>query len=94
MNDLEKLKKLKQMVDEENYPYFDDDYLWARIDQIGLECGVTLESIARDLCLIKSGIEEMKLGDITIPSPRKHFLMLASSFRNNTTGTVVRADGR
>lgn len=91
---MEKLNKLKKMIDEENYPYFEDEYLWARIDQIDLEHGVTLESIARDLCLIKSGIEEIKLGDITIPSPRKHFLMLSSGFRFNQTGTVVRADAR
>lgn len=86
------LEKLKQMIDEENYPYFGDEYLQARIDQIGVEYGITLESIARDLCLIKAGIEEIKLGDITIPSPRKHFLMLASKYRANQTGTVVRAD--
>lgn len=81
------------MIDEENYPYFDDDYLWEKIDQMEAE-GVTIESIAKELCLIKSGIEEMKIGDITIPSPRKYFLALASGFRNNKTGTVVRADGR
>lgn len=86
------LEKLKQMIDEENYPYFDDEYLQSRIDQIGVE-GITLESIARDLCLIKAGIEELKLGDITIPSPRNHFLMLASKYRSNMTGVTVRADG-
>ena len=86
------LEKLKQMIDEENYPYFDDEYLLARLEQIEKEEGITLESIARDLCLIKAGIEEIKLGDITIPSPRKHFLMLASKYRANQTGTVVRAD--
>jgi len=95
MTDLEdKLTKLKDMIDEENYPYFDDGYLQARIDQIGVEYGVTLESIAKELCLMKAGIEELKLGDITIPSPRKHLLMLASGFRTNYTGVVVRVDGR
>lgn len=88
------LEKLKLMIDEENYPYFTDNYLQARLNQIGVEYGITLESIARDLCLIKSGIEEIKLGDITIPSPRNYFLMLSSGFRSNMTGTVVRADGR
>lgn len=88
------LEKLKQMIDEENYPYFTDAYLQARIDQIGVEYDITLESIAKELCLVKAGIEEIKLGDITIPSPRKHFLMLASGFRTNMTGTVVRVDGR
>lgn len=88
------LEKLKLMIDEENYPYFTDNYLQARLNQIGVEYGITLESIARDLCLIKAGIEEMKLGDIIIPSPRNYFLMLSSGFRSNQTGTVVRADGR
>lgn len=87
------LEKLKGMIDEENYPYFTDEYLQARIDQIGTD-GITLESIAKDLCLVKSGIEEMKLGDIVIPSPRNHFLRLAGSFRKNHTGVVVRADAR
>lgn len=87
------LEKLKAMIDEESYPYFTDEYLQARINQIGVEYGITLESIARDLCLIKAGIEEIKLGDITIPSPRNHFLMLASGYRQNQTGVVVRVDG-
>lgn len=86
------LEKLKLLIDEENYPYFDDDYLLARIDQIGKEEGITLKSIARDLCLIKAGIEEIKLGDITIPSPRKYFLTLANRYRTNQTGVVARAD--
>lgn len=89
---MDDLAKLKEMIDEENYPYFDDEYLQSRIDQIGQVEGITLESIARDLCLIKAGIEEIKLGDITIPSPRKYFLMLASKYRPNTTGVTVRAD--
>lgn len=86
------LEKLKQMIDEENYPYFDDGYLLTRLEQIDKEEGITLESIARDLCLIKAGIEEIKLGDITIPSPRKYFLMLANKYRANMTGVTVRAD--
>lgn len=92
MNIYKDFIKLKQMIDEENYPYFDDEYLFARLEQIDKEEGITLESIARDLCLIKAGIEEIKLGDITIPSPRKHFLMLASEYRSNMTGVTVRAD--
>lgn len=89
---MDNLAKLKQMIDEENYPYFDDEYLQARIDQIGQMEGITLESIARDLCLIKAGIEEIKLGDIIIPSPKKYFLMLANKYRANMTGVAVRAD--
>ena len=86
------LEKLKRMIDEDNYPYFTDEYLNSRITEISTN-GITLESIARELCLTKSGIEEIKLGDITIPSPRKHFMMLASRYRSNYTGSVVRVDG-
>lgn len=88
------LEKLKNMIDEAQYPYFTDEYLQSRVEEIGAVEGVTLGTIAKELCLIKAGIEEIKLGDVTIPSPRKHFLQLASSFRNNMTGTVVRADER
>ena len=91
MTDLEKLKGL---IDEENYPYFTDEYLNGRIAEIEIEYNVTLNSIAKELCLTKSNIEEIKLGDIIIPSPRNHFFMLASQFRANRTGTVVRADER
>lgn len=91
---MNKLEGLKGLIDEENYPYFEDEYLQSRLNQIGIEYGITLKSIARDLCLVKSGIEEIKLGDITIPSPRKHFLLLSSGYRKNNTGVVVRVDGR
>ncbi len=90
----DRLNQLKDMIDEDNYPYFDDYYLLKRIEQIDRNEGITLESIARDLCLIKAGIEEIKLGDVVIPSPRNHFLMLASGFRTNQTGVVIRVDGR
>lgn len=89
------LEKLKMMIDEENYPYFKDEYLEERISHIGIEPGTnSIKDLAKDLCLIKAGIEEIKLGDIIIPSPRRHFLMLAQKYRNNRTGVVVRADGR
>lgn len=94
MNKMTDLEKLKQLIDEENYPYFTDGYLQSRVDEVGVVEGVTLGTIAKELCLIKAGIEEIKLGDVTIPSPRKYFLRLASGFRNNHTGTVVRADER
>jgi len=84
MTDLEKLKKL---IDEENYPYFEDDDL-----QLWLETQPDIYTLARELCLIKSGIEEMKLGDVTIPSPREHFLTLAAKYRRNQSGVVTRAD--
>ena len=81
------LERLKELIDEANYPYFEDVELQRRIDE-----GIDLYVIARELCLIKAGIEEMKLGDVVIPSPRSHFLMLAQRYRQNRTGVVVRAD--
>lgn len=85
---------LKDMIDETNYPYYDDEYLLKRLEEIGAEYGVTMESIAKELCINKAGIEELKLGDITIPSPKNHFLTLASKYRTNRTGVVVRVDAR
>ena len=81
------LEKLKELIDEANYPYFEDDELQGLIDE-----GIDLYVIARELCLIKAGIEEMKLGDVIIPSPRNHFLMLAKKYRQNLTGVVARGD--
>lgn len=81
------LEKLKELIDEYNYPYFDDTYLLERLDESS-----NMKSIARELCIMKSGIQEIKLGDITIPSPKNHFLMLASKYRTNLTGVVTRAD--
>ena len=86
------LEKLKQMIDEENYPYFTDEYLQNRLNEIGVEYGRTLNGLARELCIVKAGIEEIKLGDVIIPSPKDYFLMLASRYRTNQTGVVVRAD--
>lgn len=89
MSDLE---RLKDMIDEENFPYFEDSYLVGKLDEIDEDEGITIQDISRELCLVKSGIEEIKLGDVTIPSPREHFLMLAARYRNNCTGVVTRAD--
>ncbi len=86
MTDIEKLKNL---IDESNFPYFEDTYLEAR-----LEDTPDIKALAKELCMVKAGIEEMKLGDITIPSPRQHFIALAQMYRGNLTGVVVRADGR
>ena len=88
---------LKELIDEDNYPYFTDTYLQQMVNKIGIERGVTIESIAYDLIMMKSGIPEIKLGDVTIPSPRDHFLMLARNLRgsNRRAGSsrnMVRAD--
>lgn len=88
MRKLTELEKLKGLIDEEGYPYFSDAELTNRL--AGAE---GLYSLAQELCLVKAGIEEMRLGDVVIPSPRRHFLMLAARYRGNHTGTVVRADG-
>lgn len=86
------LYKLKRMIDEVNYPYYSDAELQGIIDEAGEE--PDLYAIARELCMVKAGIEEVKLGDVTIPSPHKHFLGLAAKYRSNFGGVVVRADGR
>lgn len=99
------LNKLKQMIDEANYPYFTDQYLTRRLD--GLSNDQTIDDLALELLMVKSGIEEIKLGDITIKSPSAYFRMLADDMRikiktNKTidknrkskSRTMVRADGR
>lgn len=86
------LEQLKRLIDEANYPYYSDAELQAILDEAGET--PDLHAIARELCMTKAGIEEIKLGDVTIPSPRKHFLGLAAKYRRNFGGVVVRADGR
>lgn len=84
------LTTLKYFIDEANYPYFTDEYLTSLLPVVG----TPLEPLARELCLIKAGIPEMKLGDIIIPSPKTYFLDKAARLRPSRTGTVVRADGQ
>ena len=67
------LDKLKNMIDEENYPYYDDGYLLAKLDEIGVDYGVSMESLLGS-CINKAGIEKW-LGDIIMPSPK-----IASSY--------------
>ncbi len=87
---MDELALLKDLIEEEEYPYFEDSYLQARLTIQG----TTVTELARELCIIKSGIPEMKLGDIHIPSPRDHFLRKAWLLRPNMSGTVVRGDGQ
>jgi hypothetical protein len=54
------LERLKSLIDENNFPYFDDTYLQLRIDEAGEP--PDLYALAKELCIIKAGIEEMKLG--------------------------------
>ncbi len=99
------LEQLKQIIDEANYPYFTDEYLQSRIN--GLTEEESLNTLALELLTSKSGIEEIKLGDITIKSPSDYFIRLAENMsikikgdnmkakhRKSKSRTLVRADGR
>jgi hypothetical protein len=92
----ERLKRLKILIDEENFPYFSDEYLLERIGEIKKinikEFEKKLIMLARELCLKKAGIEEIKLGDIVIPSPKEHFLRLTQKYREIQSKVVSRAD--
>ena len=90
---MENLRRLKSKIDEENYPYFTDEYLQGRISDLK-DFENEVDTLAKELCIVKSGIEGIKLGDIEIPSPKQHFLTLASRYRKSLTGTVERADER
>lgn len=85
------MERLKFLIDEENYPYFTDKQLETYLKNVRTQ--TALYDLARKLCLIKAGIEAIRLGDVTIPSPRNHFLMLARSYRSNCSRVVTRADG-
>lgn len=82
---IKKLNLLKKLIHEGSYPFFTDSYL---IEQI--ETGEDLINIAIRLCLEKSGIEEMKLGDVTIKSPRQHFLNVISELRGKMVDENLR----
>lgn len=84
----ERLVQLKQLIDEENFPYFTDEFLTGKLSQADID----LRPLARELCIIKSGIPEIQLGDIIIPSPREHFMILSQTYRGNGSRVVVRAD--
>lgn len=85
------LELLKEAIDETNYPYFTDEYLQGKINDTG-----NVYEAAKELCLVKAGIGELKLGDVTIPSPRDHFMLLSKQIsrrsRLNQTRVVVRYD--
>ncbi|MGO3751208.1 MAG: hypothetical protein ACTJGH_00405 [Peptoniphilaceae bacterium] len=99
----EKLSKLKTLINEGSYPFFEDSYLLSLI-----ETQEDLFSIARRLAFQKASIPEIKLGDVTIKPPKTYFYQIASSFRNkyldeetgeikthSSSGKVVnRYDGR
>ena len=82
------LEELKYLIDEANYPYFEDIYLIAKL----IEYDNDIKTLSKDLILIKASIPELKIGDITIPSPKNYFFTLYASTRENYTGNVGRAD--
>ena len=84
---MDKLAKLKTMIDEENYPFFTTTYLTTRLEE-----GTDINLLPRELCFIKAGIPGVKIGDIDIPGPKDHFLTLAKRYRVSATGTARRAD--
>lgn len=86
------LESLKTMIDEYNYPYFEDGFLINQLDRVDRD--LSIEQLVRELCLVKSGIPEIKIGDINIPSPKEHFLLLAGNSRKNVSRVVRRADGQ
>ncbi len=86
------LEKLKIMIDEENYPYFEEWYLLDQLAEIDPHNKIELNNLVKELCLKKAGIPELKIGDVTIPSPKDHFLNLAQRYHINQTRVVTRAD--
>lgn len=76
---LKKLETLKNLIDEENYPYYEDSFLLSQIDNTN-----SITDLAIKLCLEKSGIPDIKLGDVTIKSPKEHFLRLVQLYRSKS----------
>lgn len=85
------IDEIKDIIEEENYPYFTDDYLIEKISMMKDK-----DSLVKELLLKKSSIPEIKLGDLTIPSPSNHFLLLYKNYtlglRENQTRIILRAD--
>jgi hypothetical protein len=86
------LMDLRDKLDEDNYPYYTDQYLTSRLE--GVVDEDSYRALIRELLLKKADIPAIKLGDVEIPSPKNHFMTLAFQYRQSMTGTVVRADGR
>lgn len=102
MTNEEKLQTLKTLIDEWGHPTFTDTYLASLIQQDG-----DILALARTLLMKKASIPDIKLGDVTIKSPKEHYIMLMSQLRRKTYDefgnvitrkgsfrTMVRADGQ
>ncbi len=74
----EKLKLLKKLLNERDYPFFEDGFLLSLVSQNDDVLGIAVR-----LCYEKAAIPDMKLGDITIKSPKDYFMSLASRLKNS-----------
>ena len=84
MSDLEILRFNMQ---EDQFPYFDEDACQALLDQFG-----TVKKASYEGCMIKAQDDSVKLGPINTTSNEKYWLRRARMFRANATGTMKRAD--
>lgn len=73
----EKLNLLKELLNERDYPFFEDGFLLSLVSQNDDVLGVAVR-----LCYEKAAIPDMKLGDITMKSPKDYFMSLASRLKN------------
>lgn len=80
------LDNLKRMLHEDSFPLFSDDELQAHLDPLmdkdGKIAKSSLYELASRLAMMKAGMPEIKLGDITIKPPTKIFQSLASDYAN------------
>lgn len=88
----EKLILLKELIDEQNYPMFEDQYL-----RFALESEPDVLALARSLLIKKSSLPDIKLGDVTIKNPKDHFILLISQLRRkmyDEHGNIVARSGK
>lgn len=88
----EKLILLKELIDEQNYPMFEDQYL-----RFALESEPDVLALARSLLIKKSSLPDIKLGDVTIKNPKDHFTLLLSQLRRkmyDEDGNIVARSGK
>lgn len=88
MDDIELLQMLLQ---EEKYPYFDEDKLEAYLDLHSGDC----YSAASELCLMKAdGDKKIKVGPIEIEGPgADYWLTLSKKYAEKSLGTQNKPSG-
>lgn len=86
------LEKLKDILDEENYPFFEDEYLLKKVEEYNQATEEERTKIILILLETKSGIPEFEVCGMKIPAPTDYFLRKMRSYRKNMTGYVVRED--